>query len=246
MGICENPPCRCLCCPGLHRSHQAQRMEQVCSCWRNRAGIRPSEHTWYKNLKMSIAAIFPGVWPVDGEQKSQSRHSLLSSWQVIHWPETLPRSYTVIVDAIQVRLLWVLWSKKSLQINNHRILTAALEQSTPPAVCVQDWYSHLSTAVPWQGFVDFINVVGYGLKAGMEAIKSLFLYLLKCLLSLLSSLPCSFKFWKSKRALRNTDHNNITSTSLRQEQDLAVWICKFHLQELFLFTDVPKGPVRRE
>lgn len=56
------------------------------------------------NLSMGLS----GCSPVNGKDQSESGDGLLSSWQVVHGHETFPRSHTVIVDAIQVGLIWIL------------------------------------------------------------------------------------------------------------------------------------------
>ena len=52
---------------------------------------------------------------MNSKEQSQGSNSLFSSRQVVHGSEPLPRSYTVIVDAIQIRFLWVFWAQESLQ-----------------------------------------------------------------------------------------------------------------------------------
>ncbi len=49
-----------------------------------------------------------GCSPVNGKDQSESGDGLLSSWQVVHGHESFPRSHTVIVDAFQVGLIWIL------------------------------------------------------------------------------------------------------------------------------------------
>ena len=56
----------------------------------------------------------PVAVPVDGEEQGQGGHRLLPSREVVHGPEPLPRGHAVIVDAVQVGLLWVLWAEESL------------------------------------------------------------------------------------------------------------------------------------
>lgn len=53
--------------------------------------------------------------PVNCKEQSQGSNSLLSSRQVVHGPEPLPWSHTVVVDSIQIGLLWILWAQESLQ-----------------------------------------------------------------------------------------------------------------------------------
>jgi len=59
--------------------------------------------------------------------------------------------------------------------------------------CETEVYKYLGTAVAGQRFIDLIDVGGHRLKAGIEAVKPLLLYLLKRLLGLLRPLPGSFK-----------------------------------------------------
>lgn len=58
------------------------------------------------------------VSPVNSKEQSQSSDCLFSSREVVHWSEPLSWSHTVIVDAVQIRLLRVFWAQKSLQTNN--------------------------------------------------------------------------------------------------------------------------------
>lgn len=53
--------------------------------------------------------------PVNGKDQSESSDGLLSSWQVVHGHESFPRSHTVIVDAIQVGLIWILRTENGLK-----------------------------------------------------------------------------------------------------------------------------------
>lgn len=60
---------------------------------------------------------------------------------------------------------------------------------------------YLGTAVAGQSFIDLIDVGGHRLKAGIETVKSLLLYLFKRLLGFLRPLPGSFKLYDIKMAL---------------------------------------------
>lgn len=66
--------------------------------------------------------------PVNGEEQGQCRHSLLSSRQVVHRPEAFTRSHAVIVDAIQIRFLWVLRTQERLQRQTHTNRCCSLEE----------------------------------------------------------------------------------------------------------------------
>lgn len=59
--------------------------------------------------------------PVNGKYKCQGSDGLLPSRQVVHGHETLPWSHTVVVDAIQVGLLWILRTQEGLRetVLNH-------------------------------------------------------------------------------------------------------------------------------
>ena len=63
--------------------------------------------------------------PVDGEEQGQGGHRLLPSRQVVHGPEPLPRGHAIVVDAVQVGLLWVLRAEESLAHGTHRVTTDA-------------------------------------------------------------------------------------------------------------------------
>lgn len=53
--------------------------------------------------------------PVNCKKQSKGSDGLLSSRQVVHGSEPLSWSHTVVVDSIQIGLLWVLWAQESLQ-----------------------------------------------------------------------------------------------------------------------------------
>lgn len=53
--------------------------------------------------------------PVNCKEQSQGSNSLLPSRQVVHGPEPLPWSHTIVVDSIQIGLLWILWAQEGLQ-----------------------------------------------------------------------------------------------------------------------------------
>ncbi len=61
---------------------------------------------YYFTRKLSMG--LSGCSPVNGKDQSESGDGLLSSWQVVHGHESFPRSHTVIVDAFQVGLIWIL------------------------------------------------------------------------------------------------------------------------------------------
>ena len=75
----------------------------------------------------------------------------------------------------------------------------------------------LGTAVAGQSLVDLINVGGDGLKAGVEAVVTLLLNLLKSLLGFLGSLPGRLKLCRDKQPINPsscTSFPNTHTTSL--------------------------------
>lgn len=104
-----NRPCQCLCCPRRHQSHPGQRRGQVCS-WKARTGFEDDvqrRRVFFLKSRLEL--------PVNCKEQRQGSDGLLSSRQVVHGPEPLPWSHTVVVDSIQIGLLGVLRAQESLQ-----------------------------------------------------------------------------------------------------------------------------------
>ena len=59
--------------------------------------------------------MFQTVLPVDGEQQGEGSDGLFSTRQIVHRHEAFPRRHTVIVDAAEVRLIWVLCAQNGLE-----------------------------------------------------------------------------------------------------------------------------------
>lgn len=53
--------------------------------------------------------------PVDGKQQREGGDGLFSARQVVHGHEAFPRCHTVVVDAAEVRLIWVLCAQNGLE-----------------------------------------------------------------------------------------------------------------------------------
>lgn len=124
---------------------------------------------------------------MDSKEQRQRSHGLLSSGQVVHGSESLPRSYAVVVDAVEIGLLWVFWSQESLWgTRTHSSSTFVWGESRRLRF---EQGAYLRAAVARQGLVDLVDVGGHRLEAGVEAVEALLLDLLEGLLGLLGPLP---------------------------------------------------------
>lgn len=51
---------------------------------------------------------------MDGKEQRQRGNGLLSSRQVLHGHEALPRRHATVADPAEVRLVWVVWAQDGL------------------------------------------------------------------------------------------------------------------------------------
>lgn len=131
--------------------------------------------------------------PVNGKDQSESSDGLLSSWQVVHGHESFPRSHAVIVDAIKVRLIWILRTENGLL-----------------DMCVQkvsynknEWTSHwksessmdLSAGVSAEILVDLVDDDRHAFKALTKEMEAFGLHLLKLLTAFLCGVCAGLKRW---------------------------------------------------
>lgn len=88
--------------------------------------------------------------------------------------------------------------------------------------------SDLCTAVTREGFVDFVNIGGDRLEAGIKSVEPFLLNLLKCLLGLLSSLSCCLKFCNERKQGEKKQKGTVESecfqeTGLMWKSDHENW-----------------------
>lgn len=60
-------------------------------------------------------ALWGRALPVDGKKQGQSCNCLLPAGQIVHRPEAFARSYTIVVDAIQIGLFRILGAQECLE-----------------------------------------------------------------------------------------------------------------------------------
>lgn len=66
--------------------------------------------------------IMSPVLPVDGKHQGQGGDGLLSTRQIVHGHEAFPRRHAVVVDAAEVRLVWILCTQNGLEWSTYSSL----------------------------------------------------------------------------------------------------------------------------
>lgn len=118
---------------------------------------------------------------MNGKQQGQGGDGLFSTRQIIHGCEAFPRSHAAVVDATQVRLIWIVCTQNGLE---HRYLDYWIICTIHISKAGLSLKDHLSTTVPAQTFIDLIDYHRNVLEALAEAVKALGFHLFKLLIAL--------------------------------------------------------------